>query len=288
MPRRCLDTSKFVTASRGVSVSSEIRVGSRRSRPIGASMRPRLERGRPRTRARYSRTSFRRPRSPCRRRCASSERATTRSPDVSRSRRWTIPGRSASSPPATACPRSPWTSVRSRGLPTGGRRSRQACRRPADARPRRRCGDRAAPARGSTAGCSGTLTRARRRPPDGGSSAPASPFTITRLSARAGARPPPESPRPRGRRKRSRTLARRLRLGLPARDSAKRLRSGSPRRSAPDAWLPLRRDEREEAADAHDDERVGEVEGRPEAEVEEVRHVADAQCGQRGFPGSRR
>ena len=74
-------------------------------------MRPRFERGRPRTRVRYSRTSFRRRKSCCRRRCASSERATTRSPDVSRSRRWTIPGRSASSPPATACARSPWTSV---------------------------------------------------------------------------------------------------------------------------------------------------------------------------------
>ena len=34
-------TSKCVTASRGVSVSSERRVGSRRSRPIGASIRPR-------------------------------------------------------------------------------------------------------------------------------------------------------------------------------------------------------------------------------------------------------
>jgi hypothetical protein len=44
-------TSKCVTASRGVSVSSEWRVGSRRSRPIGASMRPVQERGRPRTSA---------------------------------------------------------------------------------------------------------------------------------------------------------------------------------------------------------------------------------------------
>jgi hypothetical protein len=39
------------TASRGVSVSSEWRVGSRRSRPIGASIRPVQDRGRPRTRA---------------------------------------------------------------------------------------------------------------------------------------------------------------------------------------------------------------------------------------------
>ena len=44
-------TSKCVTASRGDSLSSEIRVGSSRSRPIGASIRPLREAGRPRTRA---------------------------------------------------------------------------------------------------------------------------------------------------------------------------------------------------------------------------------------------
>ncbi len=36
-----------------------------------------------------------------RRSCASSERATTRSPEVSRSSRWTIPGLAGSGPPAT-------------------------------------------------------------------------------------------------------------------------------------------------------------------------------------------
>ena len=50
----------------GESVSSERRVGSRRSRPIGASMRPRRERGRPRTSARYSRSSAWRRTSPWR------------------------------------------------------------------------------------------------------------------------------------------------------------------------------------------------------------------------------
>ena len=45
-------TSNHVTASRGVSVSSERRVRSRRSRPIGASIRPVRDRGAPRTSAR--------------------------------------------------------------------------------------------------------------------------------------------------------------------------------------------------------------------------------------------
>ena len=70
-----------------------MRVGSWRSRPIGASIRPARERGRPRTSARYSRDELRaRRRSRWSRRCASSERATTSSPDVSRSSRWTMPG----------------------------------------------------------------------------------------------------------------------------------------------------------------------------------------------------
>ena len=45
-------TSNRVTASRGSSVSSDLASGSRRSRPIGASIRPVRERGRPRTSAR--------------------------------------------------------------------------------------------------------------------------------------------------------------------------------------------------------------------------------------------
>ena len=45
-------TSNHVTASRGVGVSSEWRVRSMRSRPIGASIRPVRERGAPRTSAR--------------------------------------------------------------------------------------------------------------------------------------------------------------------------------------------------------------------------------------------
>ena len=97
-------TSKCVTASFGESVSSERRVGSRRSRPIGASIRPLRERGRPRTSARYSRSSPRRFTSARRPSYASSLFETTISPDVSRSRRWTIPGRSGSPPARPGIP----------------------------------------------------------------------------------------------------------------------------------------------------------------------------------------
>ena len=50
-------------------------------------------------------------RAPASRRCASGERATTSRPEVSRSSRWTIPGRSGSSPPSTSCASRPCTSV---------------------------------------------------------------------------------------------------------------------------------------------------------------------------------
>ena len=70
----------------------------------------------------------------CRSRWASSERATTSRPDVSRSSRWTIPARSASPPPAIA-------SSSARAYPRdgpgrGARPSPRPCRPPADARPR--------------------------------------------------------------------------------------------------------------------------------------------------------
>ena len=103
---RSSTTSNRVTASRGSSVSSDRRVGSRRSRPIGASIRP-VASADARARARDSGAR------PHARRIASwsapyacSERATTSRPDVSRSSRWTIPGRSGSSPPAAPSVRS--------------------------------------------------------------------------------------------------------------------------------------------------------------------------------------
>ena len=102
--------SNHVTASRGSFVSSDLRVGSRRSRPSGASIRPLRERGRPRTSARYRRSTVRARIASWSAECATPERATTSNPDVSRSRRWTIPGRSGSSPPAapsaSSCPAS--------------------------------------------------------------------------------------------------------------------------------------------------------------------------------------
>ena len=141
-----------------MSVSSECRSGSLRSRPIGASIRPRRERGRPRTSARYVRSTARRRSGACRRSCASSERATTSRPDVSRSSRCTMPGRSASSPPAAPCSSRPWTSVPSSCPARDGRRGLPACRRRAGVRPRRPGGDPWPPAPAGRSTGSGTST----------------------------------------------------------------------------------------------------------------------------------
>ena len=98
---RSSTTSKCVTASRG-----RVRVERLAGRlgAVAADRAPRSgrcrERGRPRTSARYSRSSRWRRTSDCSRRYASSVRATTISPDVSRSSRWTIPGPLGASPPA--------------------------------------------------------------------------------------------------------------------------------------------------------------------------------------------
>ena len=104
-------TSKCVTASRGVGVSSEWRV---RSRAVAADRRLDPARARAGRAAARARGSAARPRaagsSSCSRSCASSERATTSRPEVSRSSRCTMPGRS-SSPPAASCASSPCTSV---------------------------------------------------------------------------------------------------------------------------------------------------------------------------------
>ena len=103
--------SKCVTASRGT-------LGVGRDHACGAGGRGRAARrscpmrdgGRPSTSARYSRVIARRCSAAFSARWVGSSRATTSSPDVSRSRRCTIPGRSASSPPP-ARPASAWTSV---------------------------------------------------------------------------------------------------------------------------------------------------------------------------------
>ena len=104
--------------------------------------------GRPSTSARYSRRISRSRSASWSARCTSSDLATTSRPEVSRSRRWTMPGRHGSAPPA-ARPASAWASV-----PVGVARrrvhdhARRACRPRSGARPRRR-----------------PRTRRRRRPP---------------------------------------------------------------------------------------------------------------------------
>ena len=92
--------SKWVRASRGRSLSIERRVRTRRSRPSGASIVPVRDGGRPSTSARYSRTISRAASAAFSRRWASSLLATTSRPEVSRSSRWTIPGRHGSPPAA--------------------------------------------------------------------------------------------------------------------------------------------------------------------------------------------
>ena len=89
-------SSKCVRASRGSAPSTAMRVRTRGSRPIGASIVPVRAGGRPSTSARYSRSMRRVGERACRRRWASSVRATTSRPEVSRSRRWTMPARSGS------------------------------------------------------------------------------------------------------------------------------------------------------------------------------------------------
>ena len=83
--------AKCVRASRGSSESIDISTRSRRSRPIGASIVPLRAGGVPTTSARYSRRSVRSAISALSARCAGSLLATTSSPEVSRSSRWTMP-----------------------------------------------------------------------------------------------------------------------------------------------------------------------------------------------------
>ena len=102
--------AKCVTAARPSAVSVDMRVRTRRSRPSGASIVPVRALGRPSTSARYSRSILRALSAACSSASTASERATTSSPLVSRSSRWTIP-RAASGPPAAPCASSAWASV---------------------------------------------------------------------------------------------------------------------------------------------------------------------------------
>ena len=148
---RSSTTSKCVTASRGVSVSSDCRVGSERSRPIAASIRPALDRGRPRTSARYSRSSRWRRTSPRSRLYASSVLATTSRPDVCRSSRCTMPGRSGLTA-RPSCPRSACTSVPPEWPAPG------CTTRPAGLSTTRRCSSSKAIRRSSGCATSGSAT----------------------------------------------------------------------------------------------------------------------------------
>ena len=98
--RRCAGRSLLVDTS----------VRRARSRPMGASMVPLSASGPPLTSARYSRRTWRSFICRCSASNASSSLATTSSPEVSRSRRWTMPARCGSPPPA-ARPRSASASV---------------------------------------------------------------------------------------------------------------------------------------------------------------------------------
>ena len=181
---------------------------------------------------------------------------------MSRSSRWTIPGRSSSSPPAVR----PSEPVHERAGRVARRRvdddARPACRRRAGARPRRRSAA-ARPPRSSSVGArSGRLELdAPPRPPAGGSSARRSPSTSAAPSSSSRSAAPRE----------------------PTSGSAARKRSSrSPAASAGTTSLSRQRgrglaeQERDEQdRDADDDEAVGEVERRPVAQVEEVGDVPE-------------
>ena len=131
--------SKCVTASRGSSVSVDMRVRTRRSRPSGASIVPRAgRRAALDEREVLARDRRARAARPAARAWTASLRATTSSPEVSRSSRCTIPGRSGSSPAGDAARERLRERARRGARAPGARRRRPACRRRAGARPRRR------------------------------------------------------------------------------------------------------------------------------------------------------
>ena len=105
-------TSNHVTASRGVSLSIDRRVRSARSRPIGASIRPVLERGAPRTSARYLRST--------RRSRIASAAARAPPPTGRRPADRTCHGRADG-----RCPAAPGRRPQRRGRPGAGRASRR-------------------------------------------------------------------------------------------------------------------------------------------------------------------
>ena len=200
-------TSKWVTASRGSSVSVETRVRTRRSRPSGASIVPRRAGGRPSTSARYSRTSSRAGELRLQRGVG---RVVARHHEQARTCRGRAgarsPARSGSSPPAarpaSACasvpvrwPRAGCTTTPA-GLSTTSRcSSSQATANRAGARRRRgAAGSASATATRSPPASTWRLRAARRRPSRARRRSAAAPRRASRRARRGrrrGARPRP-------------------------------------------------------------------------------------------------
>ena len=108
--------SKWVTRlARACRCAVDMRPCGRRGRgPIGASIVPLRASGRPSTSARYSRRISRRRISSWSARWTASDLATTSSPEVSRSRRWTMPGAPRAPSPPRRGPRAPGRACPSR------------------------------------------------------------------------------------------------------------------------------------------------------------------------------
>ena len=271
-------TLKLVTASRGLFVSSEIRVGSLRSRPIAASIRPRFDRGRPRTSARYSRTSSRRLS-----RALEPAVRLVGAGDDEEPRRVPVEAVDDSRPlrllsTRHARPRRPWTSV-PRVWPAEGWTTM-----PAGLSTTSRCSSSYATRMSSSSGSrldgrrSGTRNLeplARHEPVALRTGRAVHEHPLLRQQT-LGGRPRPDFVQ--AGEKAVQPFACRLGRHVELEVSQASSRRAA-RRSAPDPRLPLRGHEGEEqCGHADDDEGVGEVERRPEAKVEEVRDVTDAEA----------
>ena len=275
-------TSKCVTAvARRVGVEREARrvapvAPDRRLDPAAARARPaRDERQVRRARARGG------ARAPAAAGAPPRERATTSRPEVSRSSRWTIPGRLGLLAARDARARA-GVDERAGRVPRrpGGRRGRRACRRRAGARPRRRsaAASASAPACGAAAsGGSSSSSSPAREPVALRPRARRRPARRRSTSARSAAAREPSSG---AREEAVEPLARGLVRNAHGRSvcTRRRRRRGAGRRSASSS-APSR------IADADHDEAVGEVERGPPARSRGSRSRGR---GGRGRRGSRR
>ena len=282
--RAARSTSKWVTASRGVSVSRDCLVGSRRSRPMGASIRPR-PRARPAADEREVLALERAPADEalqlavCLLAARDHEQTRRIAVEAVDDARPLAIGR-LSAPSAQSAAASVPLRLPAPGMDDDARRlvdDEQVLVLPGERAPQA-----LAPPRGSD-GHRWARNESPRRRRGGGSSAGRSrrPVHRRRRSSRSASRAradggllreEPVEPQPCG--------------GL----RYARARSGAERRRAvPPARASLPREHRpDEQDDADDDADVREVERRPVAEVEEVRHMARAGRGRRGSRCSRR